>query len=234
MRLLLFLAVLLSLSACYYLQPMTEPIGHRYYRGQSNGPRDLMILLPGVGDRGSAFDRHGFIQVAQNQAPSLDLVTVEAHFKYYQSRTALQRIRQDIVQPAQQAGYRRIYLAGVSLGGFGSLLYLKEYPAEIAAVLVLAPYIGDEEDYSYLLNGSAVPEPLRDANIWPWITGLSPQQAAKIYLGYGLGDKFVVPNRLLAGYLPSAHTHELAGGHDWRTWTQLWPELIANVFDQGR
>ncbi len=50
----------------------------------------------------------------------------------------------DVVLPARAAGYDTIWLAGTSLGGIGALLYLRDHPDDLAGVLALAPYLGEE------------------------------------------------------------------------------------------
>jgi pimeloyl-ACP methyl ester carboxylesterase len=149
------------------------------------------------------------------------------HFKYYQARTIVNRLRQDIIKPALDAGYSEIYLGGISLGGFGSLLYIKHYPDDISKIFILAPYLGDKQDYSYLIDNTAVPTVPRDVNLWPWLTQLPDATKNKIYLAYGTNDKFAVPNELLADRLPKGHSVTQTGKHNWKTWAQLWPTLLA-------
>ena len=186
-----------------------------------------MVLLPGIGDRADAFDKHGVIETIRNIHPHMDVIAVDAHFKYYEARTIIDRLRQDIIKPALDAGYSEIYLGGTSLGGFGSLLYLKQYPNDINKIFILAPYLGDAQDYNYLIENTSPPQVPRDVNLWPWLTQLPDTTKHKIYLAYGINDKFAAPNKLLADHLPQDHTVTQTGKHNWKTWAQLWPSLLA-------
>ncbi len=222
------------LTGCYYLQSTSIPIKTTEYKSTTGGitdktHRQLLVLLPGIGDRASVFSKFGVIAAIHKKSPSTDVVAVDAHFKYYQARTIIERIRTDVIKPAIAAGYREIYLGGTSLGGFGSLLYLKQYPDELTKIFVLAPYLGDEQDYDYLLKNKVAPQLPRDVNIWPWLTQLPETTKNKIYLAYGENDKFAVSNRLLGKYLPKDNIISQDGKHTWTTWALLWPRLFEKL-----
>jgi hypothetical protein len=55
----------------------------------------------------------------------------------------------------------------------------------------------------------------------------------KLYLGYGVQDKFATANRLLADLLPASHVHTIAGKHDWPTWTRLWNILLTEAAENN-
>lgn len=220
------------LTSCYYLQSTSIPIKTIHYTQQhaeqaDKSARQLMVLLPGIGDRAGVFDKHGVIDAVHTINPNMDVIAVDAHFKYYEARTIIDRLRHDIIKPALEAGYGAIYLGGTSLGGFGSLLYLKQYPDDINKIFILAPYLGDAQDYNFLIENTAAPEVPRDVNLWPWLTQLPEEVKDKIYLAYGTNDKFAIPNGLLAKQLPTEHTVTQSGKHNWKTWAQLWPKLLA-------
>lgn len=225
------LPLLALLTSCYYLQSTSIPIKTIHYpqpaEQHNTSARQLMVLLPGIGDRAKVFDKYGVIDVIHSAHPNMDVVAVDAHFKYYEARTIIDRLRQDIIKPALDAGYSKIYLGGTSLGGLGSLLYIKQYPDDIKKIFILAPYLGDKQDYGYLLENAAAPQVPRDVNLWPWLTQLPDEIKNKIYLAYGTNDKFAIPNSLLAKQLAPEHTVTQAGKHNWKTWAQLWPSLLA-------
>jgi len=225
------LPLVVLLTSCYYLQSTSIPIKTIHYtqdaEQQNKSARQLMVLLPGIGDRADAFDKHGVIEIIRNIHPHMDVIAVDAHFKYYEARTIIDRLRQDIIKPALDAGYSKIYLGGTSLGGLGSLLYIKQYPDDIEKIFILAPYLGDKQDYGYLLENAAAPQVPRDVNLWPWLTQLPDETKNKIYLAYGTNDKFAIPNSLLAKQIAPDHTVTQAGKHNWKTWAQLWPSLLA-------
>lgn len=218
------------LTSCYYLQSTSIPIktiNYQHTDEENKSARQLMVLLPGIGDRASVFDKYGVIDAVRAVHPNMDVIAVDAHFKYYEARTIINRLRQDIIKPALDAGYSEIYLGGTSLGGFGSLLYIKQYPDDINKIFILAPYLGDAQDYKYLIENTAAPQVPRDVNLWPWLTQLPDETKNKIYLAYGTNDKFAIPNGLLAKQLSPEHRVTQAGKHNWKTWAQLWPSLLA-------
>ncbi len=188
-----------------------------------------MVLLPGMGDRARVFAKHKFIADLHDVQPSFDVIAVESHFKYYQDKSVIDRIHTDIVLPAIADGYQEIVMAGNSLGGLGSLLYLKEHPEAVSAVIVLAPYLGEVEEFQYLLDGSVRDEAAIKIDLWPWLTALPPEHQRKIFLAYGTSDKFTVSNTLLSDYLPESHTLTIEGNHRWTTWKKLWPTVLCRM-----
>src|SRR5690606_11144079 len=144
----------------------------------------------------------------------------------------LARLKEDVVEPAFAQGYQRIHFVGISLGGYGSLLYMREYPEDVSSVILLAPYLGEPEHYQHLLraDGDAPPGATDDAaNIWPWLLSLDPRSQSKIHLGYGRNDGYVDSHRLLSQYLPASNVMVVDGGHRWTTWQLLWTRLLAKT-----
>jgi len=234
MKALIVLSMLLLLNSCYFFKDGSTPLQTIHYQQQTQTDKNiktkkLLVLLPGIGDSATSFDDHHFIDDIHKMDPALDVIAVDAHFKYYQNRTIVDRLRADVIKPARATGYREIYLAGISLGGFGSLLYLKQHPNEINSIFIMAPYLGEKEDFNYLLENEAAPAVLRDQNLWPWLTQLDENTKKKIYLAYGASDKFAQQNGLLATRLASSHTVLQPGEHNWDTWKTLWPTLLAKI-----
>src|SRR5690625_6784033 len=73
-----------------------------------------------------SFPNHGF--VATGSELDIDMLAADAHFGYYRERTFVQRLHEDIILPARQQGYQHIWLLGLSMGGFGAVLYCNEHP----------------------------------------------------------------------------------------------------------
>jgi pimeloyl-ACP methyl ester carboxylesterase len=68
----------------------------------------------------------------------VDMVMVDAHYGYYADRTILEELHEGVFRPARTCGYRRIWIGGISLGGFGALLYASRYPEDVT----MAPFVG--------------------------------------------------------------------------------------------
>ena len=43
---------------------------------------------------------------------------------------------------------------------------------------------------------------------------------------YGSGDRFAAGQRQLAQALPGDNVHEIAGGHDWTDWRDMWNRFL--------
>jgi pimeloyl-ACP methyl ester carboxylesterase len=227
-----------------------------YGAGDVKGPRLLFVFLHGNGDRNSVFDKEGLVRAAQARGLPVDMISVDAHIGYYINGTILTRLKEDVINPARARGYERIWLIGNSLGGFGSLSYVREYPNEISGIVLLGPYVGDRsiikeiESAGGLLRwepGDVVLKTREDdeKRIWIWLKehGLQGQFRAnedcskkqtcvpKIYLGYGTNDRLTYAQNLLASLLPPKQVIAIDGGHDWSTWKKLWDRFLdQNIF----
>jgi len=73
------------------------------------------------------------------------VLLTSATFAYYRDGKLVPRLHEEIVEPALRGGYRRIWLAGASLGGMGALLYEREYPGELTGLVLFAPFLGGKE-----------------------------------------------------------------------------------------
>ncbi|MDO6748549.1 hypothetical protein [Gilvimarinus sp. 1_MG-2023] len=238
------IALCAFLSGCYHLQSADAPMDvlyyphHNGYQASEELPlvrsSDLLILLPGMGNRIDSFEQAGVLeQLAQAQIP-VDAVMVDAHFAYYRARNFLPRLQQDVLLPAREAGYQRVHLAGISLGGFGSLLYWQynlDQPTEglpVASAMLLTPYLGEPEYYAHRLNPQLSPQLVsEDKNIWLWLEQLPPEQRQHWYLGLAEQDEFYQANRTFADLLPEDQVFTTPGGHTWDSWRDLWPRVLA-------
>lgn len=225
----------ISLQSCYYLQSAREPLSLIHYpfsgideSSTDERPKDLMVLLPGIGDYPDQFQRHAFIADLREQKLPVDAVAVNAHIGYYTERNLLIRLKWDVVEPAFAQGYERIHFVGVSLGGYGTLLYMRSHPDDVASAILLAPYLGEPEHYHYLRDVAGSGEPAQgEENIWPWLEQLPDEALGKIYLGYGRSDQYADSHQLLASLLPQEHSLAITGGHTWSTWQLIWPQLLS-------
>lgn len=236
-RILFCIFLILPLQACYYLQAADAPIRTLFFPqpGSNNdapSSSTLVLLLPGIRDYPEYFQQHEFIDLLHASGAQVDVVAVNAHYRYYSRRNLLMRLKEDVIEPARARGYRQIHFVGVSMGGYGSLLYMREYPEDVSSVTLLAPYLGEPEHYRHLLQAHSEPVAgvMEDAaNIWPWLLSLDAESQAKIQLGYGRADSYVESQRLLSNYLPVANVMVVEGGHRWTTWQVLWERLLAKA-----
>lgn len=232
---LLVLAVLLS--ACATKLPIKTPIDTLYFNGGERHSPTLIVLLPGIRDQPEIFQGKGFVNAVRERNINADLVAVGAHFGYYQARTIIERLHQDVILPAQAMGYRNIWLVGISLGGWGSVLYAQQHPQAISGMLLLAPFLGEREVFNEIDAAGGL-DAWRPAVVHPeddqrlglaWLTDFKQSQSAlKLHLGYGASDRFAKPNGLFGARLPPDQVSVIPGGHDWRTWLKLWRRFLDN------
>ncbi|MDQ2778943.1 MAG: lysophospholipase [Pseudomonadota bacterium] len=106
----------------------------------------LLVMLPGAYSLPAEFVDEGFLKALRERGVSADVLIVDSHLGYFNNGTILQRLRLDVVGPAREAGYRQIWLVGISLGGFGSLAYAAVHGNDrgfgVDGVVALAPYLG--------------------------------------------------------------------------------------------
>ena len=205
----------------------------RSYSEPGTAPgRCLVVFLPGRRDSLGVYDTHEFPKMAREAGVSADYLEVDAHLAYYADETITKRLRDDVIEPAKAQGAGRIWIAGVSMGGLGGILYAREHP-DLGGVLALAPFLGDTEPGLVAKAGglaSYTPGPPRavadyEREMWGWLKEFTARGAAArppVYLGWGEGDDLAPADKLLGDALPPGRVFTVRGKHDWRTWTDLW------------
>jgi pimeloyl-ACP methyl ester carboxylesterase len=233
--LIIFVAAALATSGCYQKMPPVTPIPFKYYKSGNSPSKTLLVLLPVIHDTIDKFESHGFIDTVHQSEQPCDLVSVDAHYGYYDARTITERLRNDVIAPAQQAGYSDIKIVGISLGGFGALLYANRYSTEVNALVLLAPWLGSDElinsitaagGLEYWQPSDAIDEQaLQDIWLQRKQHATTASDFPRLYLGYGTTDKFQQAHTLFAGTLADDHVFTIADGHNWSSWEQLWAQM---------
>jgi pimeloyl-ACP methyl ester carboxylesterase len=199
--------------------------------------RCLLVLLPGLGDSAEDFAEHGFIDAIRTRKISVDTISANARLGYYARGTLLSRVETDILAPARAAGYSQIWFGGVSLGGMGSLIVAKQHGRELAGIILVAPFLGDDDVLTEITRAGGVaswqpPAKLEKADyqrdVWRWLKGATekPDTAPPIYLLAADQDKLTRGHRLLASALPAHRRFRTRGNHDWRWWSVLWEDFL--------
>ncbi len=203
--------------------------------GPCRGPgHPLVILLPGAYSRPQEFVDEGFVEALRRRGVAADVLVADAHLRYFEEKTAIERLREDVVQPALARGVRQVWLVGISLGGMGALGYAARYGAEITGALALAPYLG-RRSVLQEIEAAGGPAAWRartaplgtddlEREIWHWAAGAPA--GPPVWLGWGRDDRFAESNRLFATLLPDGRRFEANGGHDWPAWRMLWERWL--------
>ena len=224
-------------AGCAALRPATVPL-RTIDLARGSGVRCLVVLLPGRLDAPEQFRDAGFATAVARRGLPVDLVAVDSHLGYFRDRTVIERLRADVVLPARAAGYDTIWLAGTSLGGIGALFYLRDHPQDLAGVLAIAPYLGEEKLIREIERAGgpgswqppaaiAASDAGREALELARSAGEGGTAAAASISAWGTGDDFDRSNRMLAGLLAPDQVYTLPGGHaSWRVWEKLWEAFL--------
>jgi dienelactone hydrolase len=114
-------------------------------------------------------------------------------------------------------------LAGFSLGGLGSLLYVRSYPNDVDGVLLCSPFLGGSSIHQEirLAGGVAAWSVTSDdptnmgRSLWAWIKNHDRGATPPIWLGYGDSDMVTAEGPpLLASVLPAERVFTVPGNHN--------------------
>lgn len=191
----------------------------------------LVVLLPGIRDVPEDFARPAFADRSNN----FDLLAVDAHWGYYEARSIVDRLHEDVIEPARRGGYAQIWLVGISLGGFGALLYVDRFPNEIEGIVLLAPYLGEPALASAIEEAGGLDAwsklPLPDSPFalgWRSVRNIVVRRQPSVVLGYGRTDPLAETYGPLLRSVPAQQVHTRRGGHRWSTWAPLWRTIEAS------
>lgn len=237
----LWLALLLAvavLTGCALPRAAKTPMDALWLPASTAQPsRTLIVFLPGSQEVPQDIVREGFVDQVRRRHPTVDVVVVDSHVGYFRNRSFEARLRADVMEPARARGYQSIWLAGISLGGFGSLMYARSAPGEVDGVIALAPFIASRSVLAEVAQAGGLkqwqPElPLKETDyqrdLLLWLKGYGdPAQARPpLFIGYGTRDRLEPFPDLLDSVLPAERLLTADGGHDWPPWKAMWAEAL--------
>lgn len=229
------------LSGCGIWRPVTVPIGTITAPAHcTSRPDTLIVMLPGSYARPEEFVSERFVAALRERRIAADVVLVDAHLGYYGDRSIVDRLRADVIAPALARGYTTIWLAGISVGAFGALIYAQAQPEGIAGVVLLGPYLGQRalsEEIAAQGGLRAWRAPVgaldpgdADTIVWRWLQPYAavprPATRPELFLGYGRDDRFIFSDTLLAAALPAGRVFSADGGHDYPPWREVWGRML--------
>lgn len=240
LRMLIAVVVATLLGGCVAGGDPRLPIPSRLVPAPAAATR-LVVLLPGRGDDLEGLVRHHAAELVQRQWPDADVLLTGLTLPYYRAGRAVPRLDREIVRPALQH-YRQLWLAGISLGGLGALLYDQAHPGAVHGLLLLSPYLGDASIRHEIeaAGGLAAWQPgprqpmgpdTFQRELWRYLQHWrqDPRRVATTWLAYGDRERFRAPIELMSPLLPPTHVLMLPGHHDWTLWSTALPALLRRA-----
>ena len=227
-------AAALSLpSGCAFLRTPDTNVPSVTVAAKSAANKKMVIVLPGAMDNLKSLQRSGIDAVIQRYMPEADVVLIALSMSYYLEGRGMERLHEQVVVPARQAGYREIYLAGASLGGMGVLKYESEHPGEMTGLILMSPYMGETSLVEEIKAAGGLsewkpqskPTELRfdgaTPDEWRVVKSLSTNRtrASHVWLVCGQQDRYYGASQLIAEVLPPGNYIGLSGAHTWSVWT---------------
>ena len=232
------IALCIALAGC--TSSMVEDLPVLRYQAESGPSSGTVVLMRGIGGSHKTFEKRGWIDEIRNRGFDWTLIAPDAGLSYYMKRTLVARLTQDVVAPSMTTGHEKVWFAGVSMGGLGSLYYLLERPNEVAGVVLIAPYLGSPEIMTGIQAAGGLiawqPPNVDPPDDWEWSflrslrKLLLSEDHPPIYLAYGLDDKHRSGQRLLADALPKENVITLPGKHRKWVFDRLWTEILDHKF----
>jgi pimeloyl-ACP methyl ester carboxylesterase len=201
------------------------------------GKQIALVMLPGAKNTPQQFLEYGFIHALRERDLAVDAMVLDAHEDYYLDRNDIEKLLLESFDAVKARGYQRIWFAGISLGGLGSILCTLRRRADVEGVLLLAPFLGTRGIVAEVAAAGGLAGLARQAEsedmeirfLAELGAALVDENFPWIYLGYGLQDRFLGASELLAACLPPHRVLTIPGGHDWETWSRLWEGLLDKV-----
>jgi pimeloyl-ACP methyl ester carboxylesterase len=235
------LALTVGLSACIPIRNADKPIATLLVPAQQPA-RKLVVILPGRADDLDALRRSGMSEAIQTAWPDADVLFAELTLSYYMQGRAPERLHDEVIAPARARGYREVWLGGASLGGMGVLMYERLHPGEADGLVLLAPYLGEDDlldeirDAGGVAQWNAGPEQAVNPNTWQrelWrhlqTWSRDPKPAQRVWLAYGDRDRLRDAASLLAPLLPADQVTVRPGGHTWTVWSPATGEILRRA-----
>lgn len=202
----------------------------------------VLLMLPGAMQQPTDFIDGGFLRAIQRRGLSLDLHLASFDVEIIGDITStdtLQQIDVTLIQPAREAGYQNIWLAGISMGALLALAYvdyMDHLPHQVQHLCLLSPYPGNRLLLREIAEAGGLTQWRAEANVnldaesrmWRCLQHVGSLD--DIHLGYGSNDRFFDGLQQITRALPNAAIDIVDGSHDWLTWETLWCNFLDRTF----
>lgn len=200
----------------------------------------LIVFLPGAQEVPKDILDEGLVAEVKRQGLDADVIVADAHMGYFRAGSFEERLRADVVAPARQRGYQTVWLAGISLGGFGAMRYARAYPDDVDGVVALAPFVATTDVLREVAEAGGL---LHWRPMWPlqpgdhqrellrWLQGYVDPGLNRppLYIGYGETDRLQPYEPLMVPLLPPDRLLSAPGGHEWAPWKKMWADVLQRL-----
>lgn len=191
-------------------------------------PDLLIVLLTGTYSEPEDFVREGFPAAVRSRGIAAEIAMSGTRAAEVADGSMVAALHDDVIGPARARGRRRVWLAGISLGGLVALAYAARHEPDVEGLVLLSPYPGTREVLREIDDAGGLaswrPEIPADGDLereaWSWLArrGANPP----VHLYHGTRDRFADGQRRMAGALANRHARTIDGGHDWPAWREAW------------
>ncbi len=197
-------------------------------------PSRLLVLLPPAQTTPQDYLDQGFVAAVRERGIAADLWIPALDHSHVMAGEVVEQLDRHVLGPAQAAGYREIWLAGISLGAFNALLCAASREVQLAGLCLMAPYPGTGDILAEIsaaggpVAWAATPasEAGHERVFWRWLATRPAQAALPVWFGSGSEDRFIRKQMMLAQLLPADAVYLTPGGHDWPVWQLLWQHWL--------
>lgn len=197
----------------------------------------LILLAPALSTLEDLI-KQGFVAAVRQRKLPLDIQLVQIDPQQVLAGTVADDLQQQLISPLRAAGLDKIWLAGISLGGFCALHYAARFSRQLTGLALIAPYPGTSDilleisqaggAQAWQNNPASASKDER--HWWKWLC--RQQQAPEplqIHLGLGLQDRFAAGQALMASLMPAGQLDCIEGDHSWPVWRTLWQRWLDRL-----
>jgi hypothetical protein len=88
-------------SGCVFVRPAAVPMPLVRHAAAAGTAVGLIVMLPGLGGTPEDFEEHAFVDLVRLAHPGYDVVLADAHFGYDRTRTLVERLHEDVIEPGR-------------------------------------------------------------------------------------------------------------------------------------